>query len=286
MQVHHYIDSITIQVINLPFFQEEFIYFYELHSLIFIQADIQSKEDLYKPDIITNITDTRNPIIYSYHNGSVDGTQYTTFKFSGLKTYDKKLDNRKSRLLNKFIDFLIKIDIEYRLKRIDLAYDFHINKSIKNFLPIMVNRKGMKSKPNDPLNYYENTSLYLEDDSVEKPSIRAYLYDKTYKHNLDEQIIRFEISIRNMKKEDNTFELIMEHLQEQLAKFRLYYFSVIAECNKNKRLYKKNYKFSKKLEKSIIKSNGEEIPLVISEEISNLLSKLYCQDFIENLKLS
>ncbi len=286
MQVYNHIDSITIQVINLPFFQEEFIYFYEMHSLIFIEADIKSMSDIYKPDIISFSSDTRHPIIYSNHNGSDDGTQYTTFKFVGLKSYNKKQDRRKSRLLNKFIDFLIKIDIEYRLKTIDLAYDFHINKSIKNFLPIRVNKMGMKSKLNNPFDYYEKTTLYVEDKSVKKPSLKAYIYDKSVKNNLDDSIIRFEISIRNITREHNTFEAVVKHIQMQLAKYKLFYFPVIAQCDKNKWLYKKNYKFSKKLEKSIIKSAGIAIDLSISNDIVKFLSKMYCKDFIEQLSCS
>ncbi len=284
MQVHHHIDSITIQVINLQLNnQEDFIYFYDMHSLVFISADIQSRDDLYKPDIITFATDTRHPIIYSYHNGSIDGTTYTTFKFVGLKSYNQKLDKRKYRLLNKFIDFLIKIEIEYRLKRFDIAYDFHINKSIKNFLPIMVNRIGLKSKPNDPFNYYENTTLYLEDNSVKNPSLRACIYDKSVKNDLDERIIRFEISIRNIKNECNSYETIVRHIQQQLSKYRLFYFPIIAECNKNKWLYKSNYKFSRKLEKSIEKSSAVAIELSLSDEILEFLAKFFCKDIIEKM---
>lgn len=147
----------------------------------------------------------------------------------------------------------------------------------------MVNRMGLKSKPNDPFNYYENTTLYLEDNSVKKPSVKAYIYDKSIKNNLDERIIRFEVSIRNIKKECNTFELIMEHIQRQLSKYRLYYFPVIADCNKNKWLYKSNYKFSKKLEKSIFKYSGVEISISISNEIISFLSKLFCKDIIEQM---
>ncbi|WP_457747551.1 hypothetical protein [Sulfurimonas sp.] len=283
MQVHHHIDSITIQVINLQFYQEEFIYFYEMHSLVFISADIQSMDDIYKPDIITFATDTRHPIIYSYHNGSADETTYTTFKFVGLKSYNQKLDKRKYRLLNKFIDFLIKIEIEYRLNRFDIAYDFHINKSIKNFLPIRVNRKGMKSKPKNPFDYYEKTTLYLEDKSVKKPSLKAYIYDKSVKNNLDERIIRFEISIRNIKNEYINYETIVRHMQEQLSKYKLFYFPIIAECNKNKWLYKAKYKFSKKLEKSIVKSGGVAIELSLSDEILEFLAKFFCKDIIEKM---
>jgi hypothetical protein len=257
-----------------------------MHSLIFIPADIQLNNimnDLHKPDIIIYSTDTRHPIIYSYHNGSVDETTYTTFKFVGLKSYNQKLDRRKYRLLNKFIDFLIKEDIGYRLKRFDIAYDFHINKSIKNFLPIRVNKMGLRSKPNSPFDYYEKTTLYLEDKSIKKPSLRACLYDKSVKNNLDKKIIRFEISIRNIKNEFNSYEDIIRHIQQQLSKYKLFYFSVIAECNKNKWLYKSNYKFSRKLEKSIVKSGGVAIELSLSDEILEFLAKLFCKDIIENM---
>jgi len=284
MQVHHHLDSITIQVINLQFYQEEFIYFYEMYSLILIEAEIQSMEDIYKPDIITFATDTRHPVIYSYHNGSVDGTTYTTFKFVGLKSYNQKLDKRKSRLLNKFIDFLIKIEIEYRLKRFDIAFDFHINKSIKNFFPIRVNKMGLKSALNSPFDYYEKTTLYLENKDVKRPSLKAYLYDKSVKNYLDEKIIRFEVSIRNIKNEDNTYEAITRHIQQQLSKYKLFYFPVIAECNKNKRLYKLNYKFSRKLEKSIAKTGGIEIELSLSGEMLELLAKFFCKDFTDKLQ--
>ena len=147
----------------------------------------------------------------------------------------------------------------------------------------MVNRQGMKSKPNDPFNYYENTTLYLEDNSVEKPSLKAYIYDKSVKNNLDERIIRFEISIRNIKNEYISYETIVRHLQEQLSKYRLFYFPIIAECNNNKWLYKSKYKFSRKLEKSIVKSGGVAIELSLSDEILEFLAKLFCKDIIEKM---
>ena len=83
---NQYMDSITIQVINIELHQEQFIYFYEMQSLLFLSADIQSIEDMYKSDRIVSISNTQETIIYSYHNGSMDDTTYTTFKFVGLKS--------------------------------------------------------------------------------------------------------------------------------------------------------------------------------------------------------
>ncbi len=281
MQLHNYIDSITIQVINIECYIDDFISFYALHSLMFIEADNPNIGD-YKPDIIVSINNTRNPIIYSYHNGDFDGTTYTTFAFAGLKKYNKREDKRRLKILNKFIDFLIKIGISYRLKKIDLAYDIHINKSIKNFFPIRVNKQGLKSTTVNPFDYYEQTTLYVEDKSTQRPSLRAYIYDKSAKEDLEEKIFRFEISIRNIKSKLDTFEELFAHIQKQILKYRCFYFPVIAECNKNKSIYKKNeYKFSKSLEKSIIKSGGEELNLTIAQEIEDLLKKLYCYDSFE-----
>lgn len=273
---NQYMDSITIQVINIELHQEEFIHFYMMNSLLFLSADIQSMKDMYKSDRIVSKSNTQETIIYSYHNGSIDDTTYTTFKFVGLKSYNHKKDKRKTKILNRFIDFLIRHDVEYRLKVIDIAYDFTMNKSIKNFFPIRTNKQGLQSDVNDPFNYYESTTLYLEDKSIKKPSLRAYIYDKTVKNNLDEQIIRFEISIRNIDTKIVNYHTIIEHLQNQVSKYRLFYFDVIAECNKNKWLYKKSYKVSKRLEKSIMKSNGAQINLSVSSEITDLLSKFFC----------
>ena len=273
---NQYMDSITIQVINIELHQEQFIYFYEMQSLLFLSADIQSIEDMYKSDRIVSISNTQETIIYSYHNGSMDDTTYTTFKFVGLKSYNHKKDKRKSKVLNRFVDFLIKHDIEYRLKVIDIAYDFAINKSIKNFFPIRTNKQGLQSDVNDPFNYFESTTLYLEDKSIKKPSLKAYIYDKTVKNDLDEQIIRFEISIRNIDSKIVDYDSILEHIKNQVSKYRLFYFDVIAECNKNKWIYKKNYKVSRKLEKSIINSKGVEINLSISNDITDFLSKFFC----------
>lgn len=273
---NQYMDSITIQVVNIEQYQEQFIYFYEMQSLLFIPADIQSLDDMYKSNRIVSRKNTQETIIYSYHNGSMDDTTYTTFKFVGLKSYNQKKDKRKSKVLNRFVDFLIRHDIVYRLKSIDIAYDFTINKSIKNFLPIRINKQGLRTEVNDPFNYFENTTLYVEDKSIKKPSLRAYIYDKTIKNNLDEQIIRFEVSIRNLDSKIISYNHIIEHIQNQISKYKLYYFDVIASCNTNKWLYKKNYKVSRKLEKSIKKYNGVEVKLSISSDITDFLSKLFC----------
>jgi len=67
---------------------------------------------------------------------------------------------------------------------------------------------GLKSALNSPFDYYEKTTLYLENKDVKRPSLKAYLYD----NDLDKKIIRFEISIRNIKNEDNTYEVTIKHL--------------------------------------------------------------------------
>ena len=70
---------------------------------------------------------------------------------------------------------------------------------------------------------------------------------------------------------------MIKHIQQQLSKYSLYYFDVIAECDKNKRIYKNNYKVARKLEKSIIQSKAENIELAISDEIMIFLAMFYCK---------
>jgi len=284
MQLHQYIDSITIQIINIHRYQTEIIEFYQTNFLIFIKADVQSINDVHKADIIVSKFNTREVIIYSYCNGTFDNdTTYTTFKFVGIKSYNQRQDKRKMNILNKFVDFLIENDIEYRLTTIDISYDFHTKKSIKNFFPIRVNKQGLKSEVNNPFNYCENTTLYLENKDIKKPSLKAYIYDKPVKNNLKEPIIRFEISIRNIKSKHSDYQLILNHINQQLSKYKLFYFDIIANCNEAKRLYKKSYKVSRKLEKLIDKLNGTQIELMLSSEIVEFISKLYCKQEIENI---
>ncbi|HQS67103.1 MAG TPA: hypothetical protein PLM93_07965 [Sulfuricurvum sp.] len=273
------IDSLTIQVTNLPTYQYHFNQFYKENDLILIPVPLEKIPEI-KTYRITHESDTRLSLFYSNHSGTRHNPNtYTTFKFVGLKSYDESKDTKRMGILYKFINFLSTLSVEYKLTVIDLSFDFHINRtSIENFLPI---RMGTRTDINDPFNYYEKTTLYVEDTNVAKPSLKGCLYDKSAKECLTQSIIRFEISIRDLKKSANNYEAIIEHINKQLLKYKLFYFSVKANCNTAKRAYRNNISvankenFSSALNKQIFKLHGEEIELSICDDVDNLLREFF-----------
>jgi hypothetical protein len=62
---NQYMDSITIQVINIEQYQEQFIHFYFMNSLLFLSVDIQSIEDMYKFDRIVSKKNTQETMTHS-----------------------------------------------------------------------------------------------------------------------------------------------------------------------------------------------------------------------------
>ena len=273
------IDSLTIQVTNLSTYQYHFNQFYKDNNLVLIPVPLEKIPEI-KTYRITHESDTRLSLFYSNHSGTRHNPNtYTTFKFVGLKSYDESKDTNRMGILYKFINFLSTLKVQYKLTVIDLSFDFHINRtSIENFLPI---RMGTRTDINDPFKYYEKTTLYVEDTSVTKPSLKGYLYDKSSKEHLTQSIIRFEISIRDLKKSANNYEEIIAHINKQLLKYNLFYFSVKANCNTVKRAYKNNISVANKenfpstLNKKISKLHGEEVELSISNEVDNLLREFF-----------
>lgn len=273
------IDSLTIQVTNLPTYQYHFNQFYKDNDLILIPVPLEKIPEI-KTYRITHQSDTRLSLFYSNHSGTRHNPNtYTTFKFVGLKSYDESKDTKRMGILYKFINFLSTLKVQYKLSVIDLSFDFHIKRtSIENFLPI---RMGTRTDINDPFNYYEKTTLYVEDTSIAKPSLKGCLYDKSSKEHLSQNITRFEISIRDLKNAANNYEAIIEHINKQLLKYKLFYFSVKANCNTAKRAYWKNASvvnrenLTSALNKKISKLGGEEIELSISDDVNNLLQEFF-----------
>jgi len=270
-------DSIYIQVINIGKFQKYFNQFYTSNKIILIPVYDVNDELCIKR--ATTADNTKLTLFYSTHTGDMNGNTYTTFKFAGLITYDDKTDTMRTNTLLKFIDFITSLDIKYRVTTIDIAYDMKVDdkKSIENFLPIRI---GTKTNVNNPFNYFDST-LYVESDKVIKPSVKAYAYSKTVKENLDENIIRFEISIRNIKNADNDFESVVRHIISSLSNYKFYYFDSKARCNNVKRKYRDNIEKENRknlpatLKKEIKLLGGHEIELKLSDDVLNLLKKIF-----------
>ena len=270
-------DSIYIQIINIHKFQKYFNKFYSSNNIILIPVeDVNDKLCINRA---TTTDNTRLTLFYSIHTGDILGNRYTTFKFAGLVTYNIQKDMNRLNTLFKFIDFITSLNIIYRITTIDIAYDMKVDdkKSIENILPIRI---GTTSNVNNPFNYFDST-LYVESDKVIKPSVRAYLYDKSVKENLDNNIIRFEVSIRNVKNADNDFESVVMHIINSLENYKLYYFDSKAKCNKIKRKYRDNIeKVNRKnlpatLKKEIKVLGGQEIELKLSDNVLNIIKMVF-----------
>ena len=270
-------DSIYIQVINVRKFQKYFNRFYSSNDIILIPVEDVNDELCIKRATPTD--NTKLTLFYSIHTGDMNGNTYTTFKFAGLVTYDTEKDTNRSTTLFKFIDFITSLNIIYRITTIDIAFDMKVDnkKSIENFLPIRI---GTKTNVNSPFNYFEST-LYIESDKVRKPSTKAYLYDKSVKENLDKDVIRFEVSIRNIKSCKNDFESVVNHIMKCLANYKLYYFDSKAKCNKIKRKYRDNIQKENRknlpttLQKEIKLLGGQEIELKSSDDVLNVLKMIF-----------
>jgi len=219
--------------------------------------------------------------VEAYHSSYVTDTTYTTFEFIGLKSYNDTRDTVHKKLLNDFITMLSNLSlIDFRITKIDLSFDFHVNKSIQNFFPVRVSKKGMNRPLNDPFNYYENTTFYIENRDIKSPSLKTYIYDKSIKENIiDTKILRFEVSVRNIGVNINTYESIIDYIEERLSYYQLFYFDATRDCNTIQQSYKRVMKTETKLSNFLLNKisrfNGQEIKLSISNEINHILYYLW-----------
>lgn len=273
------IDSLSIQLTNTQPYQEQINKFYKDNNLMFFKRELDNVNiNQYR---FTTQSDTRTNLFYSNHSGNkFNPNTYTTINFAGLMTHKNKKDACRANILHKFIQLLPKIAIERKLTKLDLAFDMLVpnDNSIEKFLPIKI---GQRTAINNPFNFFD-TTLYVEDQSISKPSQKAYLYNKSGKENISKKtIIRFEISIRNLKNVDNNYEAIIEHINKILSRYKLYYFNSKANCNIIKRKYRDNITKSKRenfpgaLEKLTKDLGAEEIDLSISNEVAALIKQFF-----------
>lgn len=269
------VDSISIQLINLQ--QTQVSPFYSSNNLMFFKSELDNENIIQSR--YTTKSDTRTNLFYTSHCGNrYNPNTYTTFNFSGLKSYKNKKDACRANILHDFLKFLPNIAIEKRLSKLDLYFDMAVDKEyLDYFLPI---KTGQGTAVNNSFNYF-NTTLYIKDKNISKPSQRAYLYIKSIKEHLDEYIIRFEISIRNLNKIENNYEAVLNHINKILSTYKLYHFNSKAKCNIIKRAYNKNISKSKKenfpaaLENRTKALGGQEIQLSISDETKALIKMFF-----------
>lgn len=289
MEPSVYVDTISFQIKESLWdsYSDLLMKFYKVNDLMLIPQTILTTDG--KENEIHRLcqkTNLRTTISYINRNGNqYSNDTYTTFTFSGLKRYKNSKDAIRQKILNNFIQFLHTNNISFKIKKVDISFDMKVNKrkSIKHFFPIRSNKMGLRQSINSPFDYYEDTTLYVENKNIKKPSMKAYIYDKSIKENLDEKIIRFEISLRKFdNKTSEEFESFWNHINKQISKYNLYFFNDKANCDKNKRIYRNsNFKLSKTLSKSISNTKGIKVNLSLNDDLYKFFKSLFKETNID-----
>ena len=302
MHTHEiYYDSLVINVINLKYFNKQIQQFYKKNNLvIFNRKDknnnpyrtikakptkAEKQQAIKTAELIRTYQTGQNQYL-SAQNSHIQSI--TIFSFAGIKSYNHKMDTIKYNLITKFINFLREYNIPYILTRLDVAYDISNLHSIENILAMRVNKVGLSKPLNNPFNYFESTSFYLEE-YVKTQSLKTIVYDKTIKEHsrnnpIVDNITRAETSIRNLKRKSfQTKQELIDFIQNQLNKYLIVRFDSIDNCNELKNDYeymikKRITKPSKEFKQKILNFSGVEVERQLSDEIIAFISKLYCEN--------
>ena len=98
-----FIDSLTIQVINIAQYKNIINMFLQDHG--YIIKEMKSNNPDGKTYRVFHVKNPRVTICYVHHTGTRhNATTYTTYKFVGLKSYHTKKDRIKNQGLLVFID--------------------------------------------------------------------------------------------------------------------------------------------------------------------------------------
>ncbi len=283
------VDSITVLIEDSEYYNIELNKFFEDNQLkqfytpeikepdLFIYH-FENHDDGYIPNITIKSYWTMGKV-EAVSNTEVQSTTYRTFEFIGLKSYNEIRDVKHQSILDNFLKLLQELlFIRYRVTKVDIYKDFHIaDTSIKNFFIARISKQGMRKALNNPFNYFEETTFYVEDKDTKKPLLKTYTYDKSIKENISNKIIRVEASVREIKYND--YDSLKTHLDTMLSYYRLFYFGDVKNCNAIKTTYSNTMnsetKLSDKLSKKIGRFGGVEIDLSITHLVDKLLEQIY-----------
>lgn len=230
-----------------------------------------------------NIVKKDNVILFQYYNqnSSYSSFQdYTMIEVHGLKKYNKQDKIKKENLVNLFL-YLKTNNLEYDIQKIDYAIDIK-NISIKN---LYIRKNTKRNKLND-IKKIDNTNIKLNPFILENTdkyntnrNNRLIAYDKSYKENLDENILRLEISLypqvfRQIRKLDNP-GIILNEIIKQIEKYKIY---IIEDTNKRDEIqdlhknngYKNNKRINEKLDK-LINNTDHKIVNYTYNDIGDML---------------
>ena len=181
----------------------------------------------------------------SYKN-SYEMKYYINIKFAGLKSYNEILDQASNSYLMTTCAFLNTFDIAFKLTELDVCID--IESPFDNLLAIC-------TKKSPKTNYYSfedsqayDTTTYIEKISKKKLKtavLRAYLYDKSHKENLDYSITRFELKLQ--PKYFNKYGFSINSIKKALDRYYVMYFEDLEEKHSTMEAYN-NYNSIRKRE--------------------------------------
>ena len=213
-----------------------------------------------------NIVKKDNVILFQYFHQNSRYTSfqdYTMIEVHGLKKYNKQDKIKKQNLVNLFL-YLKTYNLQYDIQKLDYAIDIK-NISIKN---LYIRKKSKRNKLND-ISIKDKTNIILDPFILEDTdkyntnrNNRLIAYDKSYKENLEENILRLEINLypqvfRQIRKLDNPL-VILDEIIKQIEKYRIYIIEDSIKRDEIQDLYRESgYKNNKRLNTKIDKSLQE-----------------------------
>jgi hypothetical protein len=191
-----------------------------------------------------------NKVVFSYYKyeykdkSTHQNTKYTKLAFHGLKSYDNQIDTIRMNALFALFEHLLNKGHKPYIAQLDIALDIPTDMQC-----IMVMRTNTKGIPRNKQSESDLTAgiHYVEADlpNGRKKSNRACLYNKGLKSSLNEEMTRFEISIkedgfRQIHKDCHFYpyyniDLFQKYLLDEIIKRTSYYkviqFDTIEECS-------------------------------------------------------
>lgn len=152
---------------------------------------------IYANNVVIASISTRSFSVKNRVTNQVITTYYITLEFAGLMSYNEKLDKTSNDTLLKTCAYLNTKNITFKLTGMDICID--LNTKYENVLALCT-RKSPKTEyyRANEVQFYDTTS-YLEKIPRIKLNLavqRTYLYDKSIKENLPNNLTRFEVKLQ------------------------------------------------------------------------------------------
>lgn len=253
MNYHTVIDTVKVQVdFDTALEQQEAV-----NTLIQTLATtgafyIQDKKDVFQRDYFIYSHQT---VIATITTGSSNERSrsivgciqkyYISVKFAGLCRYNEKIDSISHYCLLKICAFFNDNNIAFKLTELDVCIDAECK--FDNILALCV-KKSPKTDYyalSESQAYFDTT--YIEKiplKRIDKAVLRSYVYNKSHKENLVQQMTRFELKLQ--PKYFNKYGFDIEPIEKALNRYYVMYFKNSYEKNRVIEAYEKYQSFYKR----------------------------------------